>query len=146
LKKGSPTVARPDHQTGWMGSRMQLRYAAGAAERGRLAPNVAARFARRYHPTCRPATSRPAPKPMSEPAVNWHEGMFLRPHHFQAAARHHHDQLRQAGRWDVHYNWGLRAVEIDPDALRNYRFVVPRLQARPRDGTLVRVPQAGPLA
>jgi len=37
---------------------------------------------------------------MSEPAVNWHEGMFLRPHHFQAAARHLHDQLRESGRWE----------------------------------------------
>jgi type VI secretion system protein ImpJ len=83
---------------------------------------------------------------MSEPAVNWHEGMFLRPHHFQAAARHVHDQIRQSSRWDVHYNWGLRSVEIDPDALRNYLFVARRLQARLRDGTLVRVPQDGALA
>lgn len=78
---------------------------------------------------------------MSEPAINWHEGMFLRPHHFQAANRHWQDQLRQSSRWDVHYNWGLRAIEIDPDALRNYQFTVHRLEARMRDGTLIRVPQ-----
>lgn len=83
---------------------------------------------------------------MSEPAVNWHEGMFLRPHHFQAAERHRHDQLHHSARWDVHYNWGLRSVEIDAAALGNYRFVVPHLQARLRDGTLVRVPQDGALA
>jgi type VI secretion system protein ImpJ len=83
---------------------------------------------------------------MSEPGVNWHEGMFLRPHHFQAAERHWHDQLRLTGKWDVHYNWGLRAVDIDPDALRNYLFTVHRLQARLRDGTMVRVPQDGTLA
>jgi type VI secretion system protein ImpJ len=82
---------------------------------------------------------------MSEPAVNWHEGMFLRPHHFQAAGRYLNDQLRQSGRWDVHYNWGLRAIDIDADALRNYQFVVHRLEARLRDGTLVRVPEDGTL-
>jgi type VI secretion system protein ImpJ len=82
---------------------------------------------------------------MSEPAVNWHEGMFLRPHHFQAAGRYLNDQLRQSGRWDVHYNWGLRAIDIDADALHNYQFVVHRLEARLRDGTLVRVPEDGAL-
>jgi type VI secretion system protein ImpJ len=64
--------------------------------------------------------------------------MFLRPHHFQAADRYWSDQVRQSGRFDVHYNWGLRAVGIDPGALRNYRFEVDRLEARLRDGTLVR--------
>jgi len=83
---------------------------------------------------------------MSEPGVSWHEGMFLRPQHFQSAERYWHDQLRQSGAWDVHYNWGLRAVGIDPDALRNYRFVVRHLQARLRDGTIVRVPHDAALA
>lgn len=84
---------------------------------------------------------------MSEPAVYWHEGMFLRPQHFQAAERHGHDQARQSARWDVHYNWGLRSIEIDRVALQNYRFVVRRLQARLRDGTLIRVPEdSGDLA
>jgi type VI secretion system protein ImpJ len=82
---------------------------------------------------------------MSEPAVNWHEGMFLRPHHFQAAGRHFHDQIRQSARWDVHYNWGLRAVDITTAGLANYQFVVNRLEARLRDGTLIRVPEDGVL-
>jgi type VI secretion system protein ImpJ len=63
--------------------------------------------------------------------------MFLRPHHFQAAERYLADQLRRSGRFDVHYNWGLRAIDIDTEALRNYRFEVRRLEARLRDGTLV---------
>src|SRR5436305_5737963 len=83
---------------------------------------------------------------MSDRAVNRHEGMFLRPQHFQAADRFWHDQLSQSSRWDQHYNWGLRAIDIDPDALRNCRVVVRRLQARLRDGTLVRVPEDGALA
>jgi type VI secretion system protein ImpJ len=83
---------------------------------------------------------------MSDPAVNWHEGMFLRPHHFQAADRHRHDQLRQSAKWDVHYNWGLRVIDFDPDALANFRFVVHRIEARLLDGTLVRVPGDAALA
>jgi type VI secretion system protein ImpJ len=74
---------------------------------------------------------------MSVPAVHWHEGMFLRPHHFQAAERFYADQVRRSGRFDVHYNWGLRALDFDPAALRNYRFEVHRLEARLRDGTVV---------
>jgi type VI secretion system protein ImpJ len=74
---------------------------------------------------------------MNYPAVYWHEGMFLRPHHFQAAERHYTDQLRRSARFDVHHGWGLRAIDIDDAALRNYRFEVHRLEARLRDGTLV---------
>lgn len=74
---------------------------------------------------------------MSTPPVYWHEGMFLRPHHFQAAERFWADQLRISGRFDVQHNWGLRVADIDTDALRNYRFEVHRLAARFRDGTLV---------
>ena len=74
---------------------------------------------------------------MSVPAVHWHEGMFLRPHHFQAAERYYADQLGRAGRFDVHHNWGLRVLDFDPAALRNYRFEVHKLEARLRDGTVV---------
>jgi len=79
---------------------------------------------------------------MVDHPVHWHEGMFLRPHHFQAAARHAADQLRLNVQWDSHYSWGVRSIDINADALRNYRLVVPRLRARMRDGTLVSVPDA----
>lgn len=82
---------------------------------------------------------------MSVPAVHWHEGMFLRPHHFQAADRYWADQVRANGRFDVHYNWGVRAIDIDPDALKNYRFEVHRLEARLRDGTVVAADRDHPI-
>src|SRR5262249_274697 len=47
--------------------------------------------------------------------------------------------------WDVHYNWGLRSIELDLDALANSFGVVRSLKARLRDGTLVAVPEDGPL-
>lgn len=83
---------------------------------------------------------------MSRHAVHWHEGMFLRPHHFQAAARHNAEVARLQVQWDNHYAWGLRSIDIDEDALRNSRFVVLRLRARLRDGTVVSIPEDGPLA
>ncbi|HTU21199.1 MAG TPA: type VI secretion system baseplate subunit TssK [Gemmataceae bacterium] len=78
---------------------------------------------------------------MASRAAHWHEGMFLRPHHFQAAQRYEAAQRDRAAKWDLHYNWGLRALELNPTALGNHRLVVQRLQARLRDGTLVALPE-----
>jgi type VI secretion system protein ImpJ len=71
--------------------------------------------------------------------------MFLRPQHLQTAHRHGLHLAHLNGKWDHHYNWGLRSIAIDPDALANYRLVVRSLQARLRDGTLVAVPEDGTL-
>lgn len=82
---------------------------------------------------------------MTARAVHWHEGMFLRPHHLQAAERHvsYLDQL--GAKFDLHYNWGIRSIELDMDALANYRLVVRSLRARFRDGTVVSIPEDGAL-
>ncbi len=82
---------------------------------------------------------------MSHPAVHWHEGMFLRPHHFMAANRYWEHQAQRSEKFDLCYNWGLRSIEIDHEALANNRFVVRALSARMRDGTLVCVPEDGVL-
>ncbi len=82
---------------------------------------------------------------MSLRAVHWHEGMFLRPHHFQTAQRYWFHLANQSEKWDVHYNWGLRSIELDLDALANQRLVVRSLKARLRDGTLVSIPEDGVL-
>jgi type VI secretion system protein ImpJ len=83
---------------------------------------------------------------MTTPPVHWHEGLFLRPHHFQAAERYVLDQARVSERFDTHYNWGVRSVDIDAEAIKNYRFVVHRLEARTRDGTLVVIGPDTPIA
>ena len=69
--------------------------------------------------------------------LHWHEGMFLRPHHFQAAQRQSLELANLNEKWDQHHNWGLRAIELDLNALANHRFVVRVLKARMGDGTLV---------
>lgn len=77
--------------------------------------------------------------------VHWHEGMFLRPHHFQSAGRFLAHEMARGDKWDLHHNWGLRHITLDPDALANHRFVVRSLQARFRDGSLVSLPEDGDL-
>jgi type VI secretion system protein ImpJ len=82
---------------------------------------------------------------MTAREVHWHEGMFLRPHQLQAAQRHADHLLHTSSTWDQHYNWGLRGIDIEADALANQRFVVRSLKARLRDGTLISVPEDGVL-
>jgi type VI secretion system protein ImpJ len=78
---------------------------------------------------------------MTIEAVNWYEGMFLVPHQFQAAQRFSADQMRRHIQWGLNHHWGLRTIDIDQEALKNFRFVVRSLDARFRDGTMVSVPR-----
>ncbi|HEX5271340.1 MAG TPA: type VI secretion system baseplate subunit TssK [Gemmataceae bacterium] len=74
---------------------------------------------------------------MPPPPVHWFQGMFLRPHHFQAAERNWAHLGQTSGRWDTHFNWGLRSIDLDLKALENNTLVVRSLQARMRDGTVI---------
>jgi type VI secretion system protein ImpJ len=69
--------------------------------------------------------------------------MYLLPHHSQTAERLAQQHLERSHRWDLHYNWGLRTLDLDHEALINYRFVVRSLTARMKDGTLVAIPDDG---
>jgi type VI secretion system protein ImpJ len=69
--------------------------------------------------------------------------MFLRPHHFQLAQRHSDYLLHLGDRWNQHYDWGLRQIQLDLDALANYRVLIRTLRARLRDGTLISLPEDG---
>jgi type VI secretion system protein ImpJ len=82
---------------------------------------------------------------MTARAVHWNEGMFLRPHHLQAAQRYASGQLHRSSQCDQHYNWGLRSFELDKEALANHRLVIRALQIRLHDGTIVSVPEDGVL-
>ena len=74
---------------------------------------------------------------MTANAVYWHEGMFLQPHHMQAAERHQVYVNQLGSKWDLHHNWGLRSIELREDALANHRLVIRKLEARLKDGTIV---------
>src|SRR5262245_53214479 len=74
---------------------------------------------------------------MHNAPVHWYEGLFLRPHHFQAADRYWGEALRASEQWDHPYNYGLLAIDFSREALANQQFEVRLLKARMRDGTLV---------
>lgn len=69
-------------------------------------------------------------------AVKWSEGMFLRPHQFQAADRHWREQLAVSAQWENPYYYGVQRCEISDEALANYQIQVSNLQCRLPDGTL----------
>jgi type VI secretion system protein ImpJ len=69
--------------------------------------------------------------------VQWSEGMFLRPQHFQAAERYWTELIQTSEKWDHHYNYGLRSIDISEEAIGNYQVDVAACQARLKDGTLV---------
>ncbi len=82
---------------------------------------------------------------MTTGAVHWREGIFIRPQHFQAEYRHLVDVSLRNHAWDLHYNWGLRSLVLDQEALANHRLVIHSLEARMRDGTPVVIPLDGVL-
>jgi type VI secretion system protein ImpJ len=77
--------------------------------------------------------------------IHWHEGMFLRPHHFQAAERFTARLVDQNTRFVQWHAWGYRRCVIDTEALGGFRFVVRELEARFRDGTVLSLPDDAPL-
>jgi type VI secretion system protein ImpJ len=76
---------------------------------------------------------------MRNPAVHWSEGMFLRPHHFQAADRHWQEQVATSALWASPYSYGLHRCDISTQALANYQFQATGLQCRLGDGTIFSV-------
>ena len=74
---------------------------------------------------------------MRNKPVNWSEGMFLRPHHFQAAERHFDERMKTGEVWDTAYNYGLRSIKINKEAIANYHVEVTACQARMADGTII---------
>ncbi len=75
--------------------------------------------------------------------VHWHEGMFLRPHHLQAADRRASSMLAASEDWYHPFNWGFRTIEVDRDALRERSFKLHACEARFADGTKVSIPADG---
>lgn len=69
--------------------------------------------------------------------VNWYEGLFLRPQHFQAAERHLGEVLTKSSRFDNAYNYGIANIQFNKESLANHRFELLSLQARMRDGTII---------
>lgn len=74
---------------------------------------------------------------MRNPAVHWTEGMFLRPHHFQAADRFWSEFVAGQVRCDQAYGYGLLRIALSPESLDNGILEFSGLVARWKDGTIV---------
>ncbi|HWL08513.1 MAG TPA: type VI secretion system baseplate subunit TssK [Planctomicrobium sp.] len=78
---------------------------------------------------------------MTQLPVSWNEGMFLRPHHFQASDRYWGHQLRESIGWTTPYSYGIRSIEFGRDAISNAQFELTSIQLRFQDGTLLELGQ-----
>jgi type VI secretion system protein ImpJ len=74
---------------------------------------------------------------MRNPAVNWTEGMFLRPHHFQAADRYWSETIAAQINFENPYAYGIQRIFISSDALANGNLEFGGLRARWIDGTII---------
>jgi len=77
--------------------------------------------------------------------VLWGEGLFLRPQHFQQQDRYHEARLAETASALHPYCWGVRRLEIDPDALKADVLRVTGLSLIFPDGEIVRAPEQDPL-
>ena len=73
--------------------------------------------------------------------VNWREGTFLLPQHFQAADRFWSENTRSSQQWDHPYHYGLGDFRHD---FEGNTLRIKKLRARMRDGTLVLVEEDEP--
>ena len=77
---------------------------------------------------------------MAKRPVHWYEGMFLKPHHFQAADQFLRERVRESEDWHHPHDWGLKSVSLDENAIANFQVVLQSCQARFKDGTTISIP------
>jgi type VI secretion system protein ImpJ len=76
--------------------------------------------------------------------VVWEEGMYLAPHHFQAQRRHFDDAVALTLSALFAFPYGVAAIELDDDALRNGTLALRHARGILPDGTPFRIPDADP--
>ncbi|KVQ96363.1 type VI secretion system baseplate subunit TssK [Burkholderia ubonensis] len=77
--------------------------------------------------------------------VLWGEGLFLRPQHFQRQDAYHEARLFESIQAIQPYNWGVRTVRFDRDALGSNVLRLAELSLVFPDGALYAAPQADDL-
>lgn len=78
---------------------------------------------------------------MANHEPHWGEGLFLRPHHFQASARRLRETIQVSENWLTGYPYGLHHIEFDEDALLNWRISLTSCHIRLHDGSHLRFPE-----
>lgn len=74
---------------------------------------------------------------MQFPSVNWHEGLFLQPHHFQAWDRHWTERISAGEQWQNPFSYGISEIAINSAALATGYIQLDSLKARTPGGTLL---------
>ena len=74
---------------------------------------------------------------MQFPPVNWHEGLFLQPHHFQAWDRHWSERVAKGEQWQSPYSYGVLDLVINPDALAAGFLQIDSLRCKTLGGVLI---------
>ena len=77
--------------------------------------------------------------------ILWGEGVFLRPQHFQQQDLDLDVRLHRSTSLSCVHPWGIRALEIDPEALAGGILRVDRLEMGFQDGTYLEAPRSEPL-
>ncbi len=72
--------------------------------------------------------------------IHWYEGVFLRPHHLQAAQRHTDTLLRSAVDGVRSFGWGFVELEIAEEPLESLTLRIDRAECRLKDGAWLRIP------
>ena len=76
--------------------------------------------------------------------VVWEDGMHLTPQHFQAQSRYQEDQATRTVDLLFPFAYGLSAVALDADAMRNGTLALVHARGVLTDGTVFHVPDADP--
>ena len=71
--------------------------------------------------------------------VLWAEGMFLRPHHLQAAERYREEMLHEEVRRIQPFFWGLTRMDVAGDQLENFVLELRDIQVKLKDGSTLSI-------
>lgn len=77
--------------------------------------------------------------------IVWSEGMYLGPHHFQLQSRYFEDSIRFATSALWFEAWGLAAIQLDEEALRNGTVAVLHARGLFQDGLPFNMPECDPV-
>ena len=78
---------------------------------------------------------------MTSNSVYWGEGLFLRPHHFQRVESQTHESLRISEYWTTPNHYGVHGMQVEHEALANWRISLSACHLRLPDGTQLRFPE-----
>jgi len=78
---------------------------------------------------------------MASNSVLWGEGLFLRPHHFQRIESQLHQAMRLSESWTTPNHYGIHRLQVETEALANWKVSLSACHLRLPDGTQLRFPE-----